>query len=120
MRGGWVYIMTNKPFGTLYTGVTSDIIARVSQHRNGTGSKFCKRYGLKRLVYVEEYPTIYEAIQREKMIKAWNRNWKLRQIMEMNLDWDDLWETINQRGHASEGWHMSRVGSSSLAICSPT
>jgi putative endonuclease len=95
MKGGWVYIMANKPFGTLYTGVTSDIVARVGQHRSGTGSEFCKRYGLKRLVYVEECPTIYEAIQREKMIKAWHRNWKLRQIMEANPDWDDLWEAMN-------------------------
>ena len=96
MRGGWVYIMTNKPFGTLYTGVTSNIAARVWQHRNGRGSAFCKGYGLKRLVYAEQYPTIYEAIQREKMIKAWNRSWKLRQIIEANPDWDDLFDTINQ------------------------
>ena len=95
MKGGWVYVMTNKPFGTLYTGVTSDIVARVWQHRNGTGSAFCKRHGLTRLVYIEQYPTILEAIAREKAMKAWNRNWKLRQIMEMNPDWNDLWDTIN-------------------------
>jgi putative endonuclease len=54
MKGGWVYIMTNKPFGTLYIGVTANIAARAWQHRNGKGSQFCKRYGLKRLVYAEE------------------------------------------------------------------
>jgi putative endonuclease len=95
MKSGWVYIMTNKPFGTLYVGVTSDLAARIWQHRNGRGSQFCKRYGLTRLVYAEESPTIYEAIAREKMMKAWNRNWKLRQIMDVNPDWRDLFETIH-------------------------
>jgi putative endonuclease len=94
MRGGWVYIMTNKPFGTLYIGVTSDIAARVWQHRNGKGSRFSKRYGLTRLVYAEEHSTIYEAIVREKAMKAWNRNWKLRLIMEANPDWEDLFDQI--------------------------
>jgi putative endonuclease len=70
VKGGWVYIMTNKPFGTLYIGVTSDIAARAWQHRNGNGSQFCKRHGLTRLVYAEQHPTIYEAIAREKAMKA--------------------------------------------------
>ena len=96
MKGGWVYIMTNKPFGTLYIGVTANVAARVLQHRNGKGSEFCKRYGLKRLVHAEQYPTIQEAIARGKAMKAWNRNWKLRQIMDANPDWLDLFETINQ------------------------
>ena len=95
MRSGWVYVMTNKPFGTLYIGVTSDIAARVWQHRNGQGSVFCKKHGLSRLVYAEEYPTIGEAIAREKAMKAWKRNWKLRQIIEANPDWDDLFEKLN-------------------------
>src|SRR5262245_38539283 len=95
MKGGWVYIMTNKAFGTLYIGVTSDLAARVWQHRNGKGSQFCKRYGLTRLVYAEEYARIDEAIAGEKMMKAWNRNWKLRQIIEMNPDWEDLFEKIH-------------------------
>jgi putative endonuclease len=95
MKGGWVYIMTNKPFGTLYIGVTANIAARVWQHRNGKGSQFCKRYGLKRLVYAEEHPTIQDAIAREKAMKAWNRNWKLRQIIDANPEWLDLFETIN-------------------------
>ena len=95
MKGGCVYIMTNKPFGTLYIGVTSDLAARVWQHRNGKGSSFCKKHGLARLVYAEEHPTILDAIAREKAMKAWNRNWKLRQIMDVNPDWDDLFERIN-------------------------
>ena len=76
-------------------GATSDLAARVWQHRNGTGSEFCKRYGLKRLLYAEEHARIDKAIAREKMIKAWNRNWKMRQIMEMNPDWDDLFERFH-------------------------
>ncbi len=95
MRPGWVYIMTNKPFGTLYIGVTGDLGARVWQHKNGRGSAFCKRYKLTRLVYAEQYPRIDEAIAREKAMKAWNRNWKLRQIMDANPEWEDLFEKIN-------------------------
>lgn len=95
VRGGWVYIMTNKPFGTLCIGVTSDLAARVWQHRNGTGSSFCKKHGLMRLVYAEEHPTIVDAIAREKAMKAWKRNWELRQIMDVNSAWDDLFDRIN-------------------------
>ena len=95
MRGGWVYIMTNKPFGTLYLGVTGDLAARAWQHRNGAGSAFCKKHGLIRLVYAEHHDRIDDAIAREKAMKAWKRNWKLRQIMEINPEWDDLFETIN-------------------------
>ena len=95
MRGGWVYIMTNKPFGTLYIGVTSDLAARVWQHRNGRGSDFCKKHGLTRLVYAEPHDRIEDAIAREKAMKAWKRNWKLRQIMDANPNWDDLFELIN-------------------------
>jgi len=95
MRGGWVYIMTNKPFGTLYVGVTSDLAARVWRHRTGTGSEFCSKHGLKRLVYVEWHERIDEAIVREKAMKAWKRNWKLRQIMDANPDWRDLFDEIH-------------------------
>ena len=95
-RGGWVYIMTNNPFGTLYIGVTSDLAARVWQHRTGRGSEFCRRHRLKMLVYAEHHERIEEAIAREKAMKAWKRNWKLRQIMEMNPGWRDLFEDINR------------------------
>ena len=90
MKGGWVYIMTNKPGGTLYIGVTADIAARVAQHRDGAGSDFCRRYQLRRLVYVEDYPTIEEAIAREKAMKAWRRAWKVELIEAANPAWDDL------------------------------
>lgn len=94
MKGGYVYIMTNGVSGTLYTGVTADIVARVTQHREGTGSDFCKRHGLKRLVYVEQYERIEDAIWREKAIKAWKRAWKLNLIEKANPGWADLYLTI--------------------------
>jgi putative endonuclease len=95
MKGGWVYIMTNKPGGVLYAGVAADIVARVAQHRAGEGSSFCRRYNLTRLVLAEPYPTIEEAIAREKALKEWHRAWKIRLIEESNPEWDDLWEVIN-------------------------
>ncbi|QAY79933.1 GIY-YIG nuclease family protein [Sphingosinicella sp. BN140058] len=95
MKGGWVYIMTNRPGGTLYIGVTADLAARIAQHRAGTGASYCRRYNLKRLVYVEPYPTIDEAIAREKAMKAWQRAWKVQAIEAVNPHWADLWDTIN-------------------------
>jgi len=95
MTGGWVYFMTDRYRGTLYTGVTSDIAARVFAHREGRGSKFCARYRLTRLVHAEQAPTIEEAIAREKAIKKWNRAWKIELIEHANPDWDDLFETLN-------------------------
>ena len=95
MKSGWVYIMTNAPYGTLYIGVTADIASRVWQHKNGVGSKFCKQYGLDRLVHAEHAPTIVEAIDREKAMKAWKRAWKIKLIEESNPNWDDLFERIN-------------------------
>ncbi len=94
MQGGYVYMMTNKPHGVLYTGVTADIAARAFQHRSGEGSRFCRRYNCDKLVLVEEYPTIEEAIAREKAIKAWPRLWKLELIHATNPNWDDLYDLI--------------------------
>ena len=95
MRGGWVYIMTNRPNGTLYTGVTSDIGRRASEHREGRIEGFTKRYGLTRLVYMEPFDRIADAIQREKNMKHWPRAWKVRLILGSNPDWVDLYETLN-------------------------
>jgi putative endonuclease len=94
MKGGYVYIMTNVPSGTLYIGVTADIAARATQHRDGTGSDFCRRHRLKRLVYVERHERIEDAIAREKALKAWKRSWKLNLIGRNNPDWIDLYTTI--------------------------
>ena len=93
-QGGWVYIMTNKPRGVLYIGVTSDVIARVHQHRAGKGSKFCQRYNLTRLVFLEEAPLIMDAIAREKAMKAWKREWKIELIEAMNPQWRDLTDEL--------------------------
>jgi len=89
-RGGFVYILTNRAHGVLYIGVTADIDRRIWQHRNGTGAKFCRKYGVDRLVLVEEYPTIEEAIAREKQLKGWQRAWKIELIEAVNPGWDDL------------------------------
>ena len=93
-RGGWIYIMTNRPNGILYVGVTADLARRVWQHREGLIEGFTKRYGLKRLVYVERYDDIRTAIQREKNLKHWSRAWKVRLIVEANPNWDDLYSRI--------------------------
>jgi putative endonuclease len=90
MKGGWLYIMSNRPNGTLYVGVTADLERRLSQHRNGTGSQFAAKYNLTRLVYAEYHEEIVRAIQREKAIKHWRRAWKVRLIGTINRDWADL------------------------------
>ena len=92
--GGWVYIMTNRPNGTLYLGVTSDIARRAWQHRESLLDGFTKQYGLTRLVYAERHDEIAAAIQRERTMKHWPRAWKVRLIRKQNPDWDDLYETL--------------------------
>jgi putative endonuclease len=94
MRGGWLYMMTNRPNGTLYTGVTSDISRRAWEHREGLVEGFTKRYRLTCLVYMERYEDIRDAIQREKTIKHYPRAWKVRLILQTNPDWNDLYETL--------------------------
>jgi putative endonuclease len=95
MPGGWVYIMTNRPNGTLYTGVTSNIARRVWEHREGVVEGFTKQYGLKRLVYAERHEDITAAIQREKTIKHWTRAWKVTLILETNPSWGDLYDLLS-------------------------
>jgi putative endonuclease len=94
MAGGWVYIVTNRPNGTLYVGVTADIQRRAWEHREGAVDGFSKRYGLKRLVHAEHHSEIRLAIQREKTIKHWPRQWKINLIRETNPAWQDLYETL--------------------------
>ena len=94
MKGGWVYIMTNMRNGTLYVGVTSDIARRAWEHRSGQVNGFTKQYGLKCLVYAERHESIEDAIRREKRIKHWPRQWKLKLIEEQNPDWTDLYDTL--------------------------
>jgi putative endonuclease len=90
----WVYILASVPGGTLYIGVTNNLIKRVYQHREGLADGFTKKYGVKRLVYFEPHDTAYEAIQREKNIKHWSREWKIDLIVKANADWRDLYEDI--------------------------
>ncbi len=92
--GGWVYMMTNKPNGVLYVGVTAELVRRVHEHREGLVDGFTKRYGLKRLVWFERHEEIAVAIAREKQLKNWPRAWKVRLIVQMNRDWDDLYDGI--------------------------
>jgi putative endonuclease len=94
MRDAWLYIMTNRPNGTLYVGVTSNLARRAWEHREGVMEGFTKRYGLKRLVYVERHEDIRSAIQREKLMKHWPRAWKVRLILAENPAWDDLYDRL--------------------------
>jgi putative endonuclease len=94
MRGGWVYIMANRPFGSLYVGVTNDIVRRAWDHRTGKGGQFTRRYRLSMLVYMEWHEEIARAIQRETSIKRWPRQWKLNLIETQNSRWDDLFDTL--------------------------
>lgn len=93
-KGGSVYIMASERNGTLYTGVTSDLLVRVAQHKEGTFGGFTEKCGCKMLVWYEQHDDIEAAIQREKRIKEWKRLWKLRLIEDMNPDWDDLYEGL--------------------------
>jgi putative endonuclease len=101
MRLGYVYMLTNKPHGTLYIGVTSDLESRLWQHRNGLGSSFVRKYKCYHLVYVEETPRIEDAIAREKQLKQWRRAWKIDLINASNPQWNDL-----------SGWQMDAESSS--------
>lgn len=94
MAGGWVYIVTNRQDGTLYIGVTSDIARRAWEHREGVFEGFTNRYRLRRLVYAEFHENIRDAIQREKTIKHWSRQWKVDLIEAENPDWNDLYDTL--------------------------
>lgn len=94
MRGGWIYIVTNRPEGTLYVGVTSNIARRSWEHREAVVDGFTKRYGLIRLVYVEHHEEIENAIRREKRIKRRPRAWKIDLIRKTNPTWTDLYNTL--------------------------
>ena len=94
-KGGWVYMMSDRYRGGIYTGVTADLPFRTTQHREGSGSTFVRKYGFTRLVYVEWYDEIEEAIRREKAVKKWRRAWKIQLIERMNADWDDLYDQLN-------------------------
>ena len=94
MKQPFIYILASGKNGTLYIGVTADLLKRVYEHREGAVDGFTKKYGVKKLVYFEEYGDINEAITREKQLKKWNRQWKIRLIEETNPTWRDLYEEL--------------------------
>jgi putative endonuclease len=91
-KGGWVYIMANRFRGGMYVGVTSDLIRRVLQHREGHGSVHVADFAKTRLIYAERHDEILPAIAREKLVKKWKREWKSASIEADNPDWRDLWD----------------------------
>ncbi len=96
MKGGWVYIVTDQPNGTLYIGVTSDLARRIWEHREGVHDGFTKRYRLNRLVWSERFDDIRDAIACEKRMKEWKRAWKVKLILASNPEWLDLYEDLNR------------------------
>jgi len=94
MKRYWVYILCSKRNGTLYTGVTNNLVRRVYEHKQKLMDGFTKKYVLDKLVYMEEFNDINAAIAREKAIKKWNRLWKLRLIEQHNPEWEDLYELL--------------------------
>ena len=86
----YVYILASKPYGTLYTGITNNLIKRIEEHKSGQGSLFVKKYNIHRLVYYEKHGDVSFAIDREKRIKRWKRQWKIELIEKQNPLWDDL------------------------------
>jgi len=94
IEAAYVYILTSEPYGTLYVGVTSDLVKRVWEHRNGVVEGFTRKFDVKRLVWYEQHTSIVEAIAREKRIKRWHRDWKINLVQAMNPNWDDLYEKI--------------------------
>jgi putative endonuclease len=94
VKGGFVYILTNKPDGVLYIGVTTDLAARIGQHRTATVSNFTRQYNCHRLVWFEWFEDLNDAQRTERRMKKWNREWKVKRIVERNPAWDDLSNSI--------------------------
>jgi len=95
VKAGYVYIMANRKNGAIYIGVTSDLMRRVWEHREGVVAGFTKRYGCKLLVWFEAFDDLAQARLLELQMKEWKRRWKVRLIEESNLDWNDLYPTLS-------------------------
>ncbi len=91
----WVYILASRPYGTLYTGVTTELRKRIYEHRDGEVAGFTSTYGVKALVWYQEYGDVQSAIAQEKRIKRWHRQWKFELIEKMNPNWQDLYGELN-------------------------
>ncbi len=92
----FVYILASKRNGTLYIGVTNDLIRRVWEHREGVAEGFTKKYGVKMLVYFEVFEDVHAAIHRETRLKKWKRQWKMDLIQKGNLEWKDLYDSLGE------------------------
>jgi putative endonuclease len=94
MKTYYIYILASKRKGTLYIGITSNISRRIWEHEEGLAEGFTKKYGVKRLVYVEQTGDVRTALEREKQLKKWNRAWKIRLVEENNPKWKDISERL--------------------------
>ncbi|HPP11025.1 MAG TPA: GIY-YIG nuclease family protein [Defluviitoga tunisiensis] len=94
MKSYYIYIMASRRNGTLYIGITNDIVRRVYEHKNNFIDGFTSKYGIHNLVYYEQFDNIESAIQREKQLKKWNRKWKIELIERVNPNWKDLYEDL--------------------------
>jgi putative endonuclease len=103
MKAGFVYMMANRKNGAIYTGVTSDLVKRVWEHRNGIVPGFTKRYGCKLLVWYEANDDLQAARQRELQINEWKRAWKIKRIEQQNFEWNDLYPGLFDPGFAGPG-----------------
>ena len=94
MKKYFVYILSNKYKTVFYTGITNNILNRVTAHKNGVGSKFVKKYNVNQLLYFEEFSSPIKAIQREKQLKKWKQEWKINLIQKLNPDFRDLYTEL--------------------------
>jgi putative endonuclease len=95
MKPGYVYILTNRPGGVLYIGVTDDLARRIAQHRSRAVAGFTRKYNCERLVWFERFDDIHEARALERRMKKWKREWKIKRVEELNPAWRDLFEEMN-------------------------
>ncbi len=109
MNTYYVYILASRRNGTLYLGVTNELVRRVQQHRQGQASRFTRQYKVTRLVYLEPHQDIEEAICREKHLKKWRRQWKLKLIEDFNPQWRDLWGEIARSEPIAPGSRLARL-----------
>jgi putative endonuclease len=105
----FVYMLASRKYGTLYVGVTTEFIDRIVQHREGLMEGFTKRYGVKRLVWFEGHENVLLAIQREKSLKKYRREWKINLIERENPNWDDLFPGLLHEGRAAERAKLERT-----------
>jgi putative endonuclease len=94
MKSFFVYILSNKRNGTIYTGITNNLIKRVYEHKQDFVNSFTSRYGIHKLVYFEQFHDVKSAIEREKQLKKWYRKWKIELIEKDNSEWNDLYNII--------------------------